>query len=104
MSNLATQTPRRGAPATRPAVQPPFFPAVFDAATFVDATDGDFTMIDIAGEARNMNVLPGAMLLVREIVPPIPSVLSKDDAQFHIGSGRRELSDKIFSDGRRRLA
>ena len=79
-----------------------FFHAVFDAGTFVDATDGDFTMIDIKpGQARDMNVLPGGNVArPGEIVPRrFLSVLSKDDSKFHIGSGRRELGDKIFSDG-----
>lgn len=97
-TQLAASPPARRAGAS----SAPFFQAVFDAATFVDATDGDFTMIDIKpGEARDMNVLPGGNVArPGEVVPRrFLSVLSKDDAQFHVGSGRRELSDKIFSDG-----
>jgi len=80
----------------------PFFQAVFDAGTYVDATDGDFTMIEIKpGEARDMSVLPGGNVARPGDVSPrkFLSVLSSDSATFHVGSGRRELGDKIFSDG-----
>jgi hypothetical protein len=80
----------------------PFFQSVFDAGTFINGSDPDFTMIDVhPGEARDMPVLPGGNVArPGEVVPHrFLSVLSKDDATFHDGSGRRELGDKIFTDG-----
>ena len=102
----ATVGPKTQVPASPPARRggasnAPFFQAVFDAGTFVNATDGDFTTIDIKpGEARDMNVLPGGNVAHPGHVTPrrFLAVLSKDDSNFHIGSGRRELGDKIFSD------
>jgi Protein of unknown function (DUF1549)/Protein of unknown function (DUF1553)/Planctomycete cytochrome C len=90
---------RRG---RRGASSAPFFHAVFDAGTFINATDGDFTMIDIKpGEARDMNVLPGGNVAhPGEVVQRrFISVLSKDESTFQFRSGRRELGDKIFTDG-----
>jgi hypothetical protein len=90
---------RRGG---RGASTAPFFQAVFDAGTFIDATDGDFTMIDVrAGEARDMNVLAGGSVTRPGDVEPrrFLSVLSTDDSRFHVGSGRRELAERIFGDG-----
>jgi len=80
----------------------PFFQAVFDAGTYINGTDGDFTMIDIKpGEARDMPVLPGGNVARPGDISPrhFLSVLSKGDSTFHEGSGRRELGEKIFSDG-----
>jgi hypothetical protein len=99
------QLPKKPAPAPpvrrRTSSSAPFFQAVFDAGTFVDATDGDFTWIDIKpGVARDMNVLAGGNVSRPGEVAPrrFLSVLSKDDAAFHAGSGRRELGEKIFGD------
>ncbi|HEX4795876.1 MAG TPA: PSD1 and planctomycete cytochrome C domain-containing protein [Humisphaera sp.] len=81
----------------------PFFQAVFDAGTYVDGSDPDLTMIDIhPGEARDMHVLPGGNVARPGDVSPrrFLAVLSKDDATFHDGSGRRELAEKIFTDGK----
>ena len=81
----------------------PFFQAVFDAGTYVDGSDPDLTMIDIhPGEARDMHVLPGGNVARPGDVSPrrFLTVLSKDDATFHAGSGRRELAEKIFTDGK----
>src|SRR5665213_3517019 len=92
----------RGRRGGRGASTAPFFQGVFDAGTFIDATDGDFTMIDIKpGEARDMCVLPAGNVARPGAVSPrkFLSVLSTDDSTFHVGSGRRELGDKIFSDG-----
>jgi len=80
----------------------PFFNAVFDGGTFVNGSDADFTMIDVhPGEARDMHVLPGGNVARPGDVAPrrFLSVLSKDDSTFHEGSGRRELGERIFTDG-----
>ncbi len=90
---------RRG---RRGASSAPFFQAVFDAGTFINGSDPDFTMIDVhPGEARDMPVLPGGNVArPGDVVPRgFLSVLSKDDSTFHEGSGRRELGEKIFTDG-----
>jgi hypothetical protein len=95
----AAGTGRRGG---RGASTAPFFQAVFDAGTFINGSDADFTMIDVhPGEARDMPVLPaGNVARPGEVVPRrFLSVLSKDDSTFHEGSGRRELGEKIFTDG-----
>ena len=90
---------RRGG---RGASTAPFFQGVFDAGTFINGSDADFTMIDVhPGEGRNMHVLPGGNVArPGDLVPRrFLSVLSKDDSTFHEGSGRRELGEKIFTDG-----
>ena len=79
-----------------------FFQGVFDAGTFINGSDADFTMIDVRpGEARDMPVLPaGNVTRPGEAVPRrFLSVLSKGDSTFRQGSGRRELGEKIFTDG-----
>ena len=86
---------RRGAPSE------PLFHGVMDAGLWVDATDGDLTMLDIRpGKPRDLNVLAGGNVAnPREPAPRgFLSVLSKGDAHFHNGSGRLELAEKIFGD------
>ncbi len=80
----------------------PFFNAVYDAGLWVNGSDPDFTMLDIKpGEGRDLRVLPGGNVAKPGDVAPrgFPSVLAKGDAAFHAkGSGRLELSQKIFGD------
>ena len=79
----------------------PFFEAVFDAGTYIDGSDQDFTMVNIRpGEARNMPVLPGGNPARPGEISPrrFIAVLSRDDSTFHEGSGRRELGERIFTD------
>ncbi len=79
----------------------PFFHAVFDAGTFINSSDPDFTFIDLrAGEARDMPVLPGGNMARPGAVAPrrFIAVLAKDAAPFRDRSGRRELAERLFSD------
>lgn len=80
----------------------PLYHAVFNAGTFVNGSDPDFTFIDLKpGEARDMPVLPGGNVARPGAVVPrrFISVLAKDAATFTDRSGRRELAERIFSDG-----
>ena len=100
-------------PATRPTVplargrgrrasaNEPFFQAVYDAGLWIDGSDADFTMLNTQpGKARDLNVLSGGNVTKPGAVAPrgFLSVLSKGEAKFHEGSGRRELAERIFSD------
>jgi hypothetical protein len=79
----------------------PFFQAVFDAGLWVDGSDPDLTMTDVRpGEAHDLNVLAGGSVSRAGAVAHrgFLSVLAKGDPDFHQGSGRRELADRIFSD------
>ncbi len=79
----------------------PFFHAVFDAGTYINSSDPDFTFIDLKpGEARDMPVLPGGNVARPGAVAPrrFIGVLARDDAPFRDRSGRRELAQRIFSD------
>jgi hypothetical protein len=80
----------------------PFTNAVYDAAQYVDGSDAHFTWIDYRpGEARDFPVLlHGNFATPGEAVPRhFLSVLSQGDSTFKQGSGRRELAERIFTDG-----
>src|SRR5439155_5462010 len=103
---LATAPDRKGAQlkdAPRPnlASSAPFMNAVFDAGLWVDGSDPDLTLIDVKpGAPRDLPVLiRGSVSNPGEPAPRhFLTVLSKGDPAFHKGSGRLELSEKIFSD------
>jgi Protein of unknown function (DUF1553)/Protein of unknown function (DUF1549)/Planctomycete cytochrome C len=79
----------------------PFVNAVFDAGVWVDGSDSDLTIIDVKpGTPRDLSVLRGGNVANPGEPAPrhFPTVLSKGDPAFHNGSGRLELSEKIFSD------
>ncbi|HYV39350.1 MAG TPA: PSD1 and planctomycete cytochrome C domain-containing protein, partial [Gemmataceae bacterium] len=83
------------------AANEPFYHSVFDAGVWVDGSDTELTMIDIKpGKAHDLNVLPGGNVAKPgELVPRgFISVLAKGDSAFKHGSGRLELTEKIFSD------
>lgn len=74
---------------------------VVDMAQYIDGSDPQYTFIVYKpGEARDVPVLRnGNVATPGEIVPRhFLSVLGKDDIQFHKGSGRLELGEKIFTD------
>ena len=95
----AAQPPRPGAPSTDP-----YMNAVFEAAQHVDASDSTYTWIVYSpGEVRDMPVLrAGNVAAPGEVVPRgFPAVLANGaDTTFKQGSGRLELSDRIFTDAR----
>src|SRR5262249_51943004 len=83
------------------AAMEPFFHSVFDAGLWVDGTDAELTMLDIKpGKARDLSVLPGGNVAKPGELAPrgFLSVLAKGAPGFHIGSGRRELAERIFTD------
>jgi hypothetical protein len=80
----------------------PFTNSVFDAGMWVDGSDADLTTLDARpGVARDLHVLPhGNVAAPGEVAPrQFLSVLSKADPKFQKGSGRLELSERLFSDG-----
>jgi hypothetical protein len=80
----------------------PFYQAVYDAGMWVDGSDADLTIMDYrAGTARDLPVfLRGSVATPGEPAPRhFPSVLAKNPGEvFHVGSGRLEFAEKIFSD------
>jgi hypothetical protein len=83
------------------AANEPFIHSVFDAGLWVDGSDPDLTLLDIQpGKARDLRVLPGGNVTKPgEIVPRgFLSVLAKSDPAFRHGSGRLELTERIFGD------
>ena len=78
-----------------------FMNTVYDAATYVDGSDKDYTFINyVPGEARDMPVLKGGSVSnPGEVVPRgFLTVLSKADPRFTQGSGRLQLAQRIFTD------
>ncbi len=89
--------PRGGAPPP----PEPFMNAVYDAAQYTDGSDKQFTWIVVKpGEARDFPVLQhGNVSSPGDIVPRhFPTVLTKGDGNFKIGSGRLELAERMFTD------
>jgi hypothetical protein len=82
----------------------PFMQAVYDAAQYVNGKDKTYTFIDyLPGKARDLPILKGGSIAAPgEIVPRgFVTVLSNGDTRFQDnGSGRLELAQRIFSDGR----
>lgn len=95
--------PAAGGGRRRPgASEDPFMQTVYDAANYVDGSDANYTWLTYkAGEPRDLPVfLRGNVATPGEIVPRrFMSVLAKSDPAFKEGSGRRELGEKIFTDG-----
>jgi hypothetical protein len=97
--------PNASPPPPRPNVSDePFTQAVYDAAQYVNGQDKTYTFIDYApGQARDLPILKGGSVTAPgEIVPRgFVTVLSNGDTRFvDSGSGRLELAQRIFSDGR----
>jgi hypothetical protein len=102
------KVPAAPAAAAQPAPRPgfpspdPYMNAVFEAAQYVDASDPSYTWITYKpGEVRNMPILKaGNVAAPGEIVPRgFPAVLAKsNDTTFKTGSGRLELSERLFTD------
>ncbi len=114
---LAAQEPAATLPAAKESAAPPevrqsrgrgfrsevepYFHSVFDAGLWINGSDPDLTRIDVKpGVARDLRVLPGGSVTKPGEVSPrgFLTVLTKGDAVFHRGSGRRELAEKLFTD------
>ena len=81
--------------------QAPFLNAVYDAGLWIDESEPDLTFMDYkAGIPRDVPVLRGGNIMTPGDPAPrgFPAVLSKGDSGFKIGSGRRELGERIFTD------
>jgi len=79
----------------------PFTNSVFDAGMWVDGSDPDLTTLDMKpGVPRDMHILPHGNVAAPGALAPrqFLSVLAKSDPQFHQGSGRLELAERIFAD------
>ena len=93
----------QAAAATRGASPLPFMQSVFDAGVFIDGSDPDLTTIDIKpGVPHDMHILPHANVAAPGALVPrqFLTVLSNGDTTFKQGSGRLELADDIFNQGR----
>jgi hypothetical protein len=80
----------------------PFTNSVFDAGMWIDGSDPDLTTLDMKpGVARDLHILPhGNVAAPGDLAPrQFLTVLSKGDARFQQGSGRRELAERLFTDG-----
>ncbi len=89
-------------PRASPTSTEPFANAVYDASQFVDGSDAHFTWVDYRpGQARDFPILlHGNVATPGDPAPRhFLSVLSNGDTTFREGSGRRELAERIFSDG-----
>jgi hypothetical protein len=84
-----------------PTANEPYFHSVYDAGTWVDGTDADLTQIDVRpGQPRDLCILPGGN--VAKPGEPAPrgflTVLARGDPAFRKGSGRLELTQRLFDD------
>jgi hypothetical protein len=83
------------------ASEDPFMQTVYDAASFVDGSDANYTMLTYKpGEPRDLPVfLRGNVASPGEPAPrKFLAVLSQGNEKFTNGSGRLELADKIVTD------
>ncbi len=79
----------------------PFADAVFEAATYLDASDPTYTfLVYRPGEARDMPLLRGGNYAApgKPVPRHFPDVLARDGGRFTQGSGRRELAQRLFTD------
>ncbi len=85
----------------RPDPSEPFMNTVYEAAIYVDGSDPELTALDQRpGEPRDIPVLlHGNVNTPGDPAPRgFPAVLAKGDRLFQKGSGRLELSERIFTD------
>jgi hypothetical protein len=83
------------------ASEDPFMQTVYDAASFVDGSDANYTMLTYKpGEPRDLPVfLRGNVASPGEPAPrKFLAVLSQGNEKFSNGSGRLELAEKIVTD------
>jgi hypothetical protein len=90
-----------GAGRGRGVLDVPFTNAVYEAGTFVDASDPSYTFpLYKPGEVHDMPVLKAGNYAAPGAVVPrgFLTVLANGDPRFVHGSGRLELADRLFSD------
>jgi hypothetical protein len=90
-----------GGPRKRIDPKAPFLNSVYDAGVWFNSSESDLTFFDATpGVPRDLPLFKGGNLNSPGDPAPrgFPVVLAKSDADFHNGSGRLELGEKIFTD------
>jgi hypothetical protein len=90
-----------GGPRKRIDPKAPFLNSVYDAGVWFNDSEPDLTFFDAKpGVPRDLPLLKGGNLSAPADPAPrgFPLVLAKGPADFHNGSGRLELGEKIFTD------
>jgi len=90
-----------GAPRKRIDPAAPFLNSVYDAGVWFNDAEPDLTFFDAKpGVPRDLPLFKGGNLNTPGDPAPrgFPLVLAKGPAEFHNGSGRLELGERIFSD------
>jgi hypothetical protein len=103
--NSARQANAQNAATPRKRIDPkaPFLNSVYDAGVWWDDSEPDLTFFNARpGEPRDLPLYRGGNLSSPGDPSPrgFPLVLAKGPADFHDGSGRLELAEKIFTDAR----
>ena len=103
MPNSARQANARGPRAPRKRIDPeaPFLNSVYDAGLWWDDSEPDLTFFNAKpGVPHDLPLYRGGNLSSPGDPAPrgFPLVLAKGPADFHNGSGRLELGEKIFTD------
>jgi hypothetical protein len=97
----AQQAAGAGGPRKRIDPKAPFLNSVYDAGVWFNSSESDLTFFDATpGVPRDLPLFKGGNLNSPGDPAPrgFPLVLAKGDADFHNGSGRLELGEKIFTD------
>jgi cytochrome c553 len=90
-----------GAPRKRIDPKAPFLNSIYDAGVVFDSSEPDLTFFNaMPGVPRDLPLFRGGNLGTPGDPAPrgFPLVLAKGSADFHNGSGRLELGEKIFTD------
>ena len=90
-----------GGPRKRIDPKAPFLNSVYDAGVWWNTSEPDLTFFDVTpGKPRDLPLYRGGNLGTPADPAPrgFPLVLAKDAGDFHNGSGRLELGEKIFTD------
>lgn len=99
--NTARQAPAGGGPRKRIDPNAPFLNSVYDAGLWWDDSEPDLTFFNAKpGEPRDLPLYRGGNIASPADPAPrgFPLVLAKGAADFHNGSGRLELGERIFTD------
>jgi len=99
--NTARQAPTGGGARKRIDPTAPFLNSVYDAGVWWDDSEPDLTFFNAKpGEPRDLPLYRGGNISSPAEPAPrgFPLVLAKGPADFHNGSGRLELGERIFTD------
>ncbi len=99
--NTARQAPTAGGARKRIDPTAPFLNSVYDAGVWWDDSEPDLTFFNAKpGEPRDLPLYRGGNISSPADPAPrgFPLVLAKGPADFHNGSGRLELGERIFTD------